>query len=280
MNRSLSNAWTRLGACTGLAALLGACAVQSASPNDNGHEDDSRTLAASLKGGQHASQRSPIATAPSTCERDRSGALVTQPDTCSGAGASRVLVRLGEGARCDTVLDLSSSPDVRVSRQFPDAPEGVRDRFCAFDAINGDAAMVPALLASLCALDSVSVAVHDCHVAPAPAAFPSEGYVTTPAPMHVFSTKQDAPVDEPAAGPHSCDTCGFVDSDMLYINIPLSMVTTDGSTMIVRSLDAEVPDRTIQPPAGAQSFVVPQIGLPDASPVRLYAPGQVPPPKQ
>jgi hypothetical protein len=78
-------------------------------------------------------------------------------------------------------------------------------------------------------------------------------------------------------GPHSCDTCAAVLEDVLYVNLPDSMTATAPATMVVRFLSGSLPDRSVQPPIGAQSFFVPKLGAPDGTPVRLYAPGEVPP---
>jgi hypothetical protein len=217
------------------------------------------------------------------CVRDESAGQAIVADDCPGAGAARILVTT-ETRTCDDLSAALTSvaPGVTVSSQFADAPPAIRDHYCVFEDASDGVSAVPQLLSALCSNDSVSLVVHDCSTGDFVA---GEGQVVRPS--HVPQRGEGAPaftdpLTDPTdagsnIGPHSCDTCGTVNEDVLYVNLPASMMATAPATMVLRFLSGSLPDRAVLPPVGAQSFSVPKLGAPNGAPVRLYAPGEVPP---
>jgi hypothetical protein len=239
--------------------------------------------------GSDSVTRSPLRRAdPSAAEALDVTVRASVDDACPGAGSGRVLVRLAEGSTCASLVGALSSAvsDVSAAYQFADAPDAVRERYCVYESNAQGIAAVPSILAVLQSGDSVDQAMHDCSTDPlvpspsVPGAFvaPAGAALSSPAPASSRRRTEDKSTAQ-EEGTHSCDTCAIACGNTLFVNVPINMTPVGDSTMVVRFLDSSVADHTILAPGGAQSFVVPDIGVDDDSQVRVFAPGETPPPK-
>jgi hypothetical protein len=275
---------SRSAACACLAAWLVACAGPDAGPES---VPEPGTVLRILDNGTNPA---------GTCPLYLPGGATVSADPCPGAGSARVLVRLASGATCASMLATlaGAAPDVTAGYQFSSAPAAVQDRFCVFESPASGVAAVPRLLSALCPAASVELAMHDCSSDPLvpsptdPGAFVApEGQVAAPAaavrplalPAADLGIGTDGGIAVDTDTTHGCDTCAIVAMNTLFVNVPLAMTATADATMVVRFLNSSQPDQEIVAPAGAQSFTVPNIGVADSSAVRIYAPGQTPPPK-
>jgi hypothetical protein len=268
----------RSACAAGIACCLVACAAPESSPRAERGEDDQPASSLQLRSGVHR------------LEAPASGVVT---DACPGAGSARVLARLGIGATCESLLGslAEAASDVTAAYQFADAPPDVQERFCVFESPSLGVSVVPDLLDVLRSGDDVQLGLHDCSSDPlVPSPIDPDAYVapagsvasSAPATSHDLEMARRREIsanDAQPDGTHSCDTCAIASCGDLYVNVPLSMTPPSDATMVVRFLDTGTDDRTIVAPGGAQSFVVPGFGVQNTTPVRIYGPGENPPPK-
>jgi hypothetical protein len=277
----------------GLAFLAVACGDAGA-PSKSAYSPSIRSQAEAISAASADSvSTASTAGAPNACVRDLAGAVSSMPDACPNGGAPRVLVRLDADATCASVLAAlqSSIVDVRGAYQFASAPSDVKDHFCVFDSPSGGASAVPSLLSALCAWDLVDLAAHDCSTDPiVPSPADPNSYI---APQGQITSSDPGASDGASSGkgggsgvviadgesPHPCDACAAVKSRVLFVTIPPDMIATKDAVMVARFLDPALPDLAVKPPIGAQSFTVSDVAVTDGTPVRVYAPGTIPPAK-